>query len=91
MYSILHQGILIRLHLNQILYYALHLSYYSSTEAVLFACLSSSWATTAGRLPGPKLGNSIKGRVHWFSMQVVMKCFFLILVKNFGADSSSRF
>jgi len=31
------------------------LSYHSSnTEAVLFACLSSGWATTTGRLLGPK-------------------------------------
>jgi len=26
----------------------------------LFACLSSGWATTAGRLLGPKVENSIK-------------------------------
>jgi len=42
------------------LYYALCLSYYSNTEAVLFACLSSGWANTTGRLLGPKVGNSIK-------------------------------
>jgi len=42
------------------LYYALHLSCHSNTEAVLFACLSLGWATTTGRLLGPKLGNSIK-------------------------------
>jgi len=29
------------------------------TEAVLFVCLSSGWATTTGRLLGPKVGNSI--------------------------------
>jgi len=31
-------------------YYALCLSCHSKTEAVLFACLSSGWATTTGRL-----------------------------------------
>jgi len=31
-----------------------------NTEVVLFACLSSGWATTTGRLLGPKMGNSIK-------------------------------
>jgi len=47
--------------LNQILYalYALCLSYHSNTEAVLFACLSSGWTTTTGRLLGTKVGNSI--------------------------------
>jgi len=34
--------------------------YRSNTEAVLFACLSSGWATTTGRLRDPKVGNSIK-------------------------------
>jgi len=43
--------------------YALWLSYHSNTEAVLFACLSSGWATTTGRLLGPKFGNSIKGEL----------------------------
>jgi len=42
------------------LYYAMCLSYHSNTEAVLFGCLSSSWAITTGRLLGPKVGNSIK-------------------------------
>jgi len=42
------------------LYYALCLSYHSNTEVVLFVCLSSSWATTTGRLLGPKVGNNIK-------------------------------
>jgi len=42
------------------LYYALCLSYHSNTEAALFAYLSSGWATTADRLLGPKVGNSIK-------------------------------
>jgi len=50
---------LLLLHLNQMLYYALCLSYHSNTEAVLFARLSSGWATTTGRLLGPKVGNSI--------------------------------
>jgi len=40
--------------------YAMCLSYHSNTEAALFACLSSSWAITTGRLFGPKVGNSIK-------------------------------
>jgi len=31
--------------LNEMLYYALCLSYHSNTEAILFACLSSGWAT----------------------------------------------
>jgi len=31
-----------------------------NTEAALFACLSSGYATTTGRLLGPKVGNSIK-------------------------------
>jgi len=34
------------LRLSWVLYYALCLSYYSNTEAALFACLSSGWATT---------------------------------------------
>jgi len=42
------------------LHYALYLSYHFNTEAVLFAFLSSGWATTTGRLLGPKMGNSIK-------------------------------
>jgi len=42
------------------LYYALCLSYHSNTEAALFACISSGWATTTGRLLGPKMWNSIK-------------------------------
>jgi len=45
---------------DQMLYYALCLSYHSNTEAVLFACHSSRWATTKGRLLGLKVGNSIK-------------------------------
>jgi len=40
------------LRLNQILYYALCLSYHSNTKAVLFACLSSGRASTTGRLLG---------------------------------------
>jgi len=48
------------LHLNQVLCYALFLSYHSNADAVLFACLLSSWATTTGRLLGPKIRNSIK-------------------------------
>jgi len=44
--------------LNQMLY-ALCLSYHSNTD-VLFACLSSGWATKTGRMLGPKVGNSIK-------------------------------
>jgi len=35
-------------------------TYHSNTEAALFACLSSGWATTTGRLLGTKVGNSIK-------------------------------
>jgi len=31
------------------------LSYHSNTEAVLFACLSSGWAITTGRLLGSKM------------------------------------
>jgi len=42
-------------------YYALCLLYHSNTETVLFAYLSSGWATTTVRLLGPKVGNSIKG------------------------------
>jgi len=38
-----------------------------NTEAVLFACISSGWATTTGRLLGPKVGNSIKCRSHGHS------------------------
>jgi len=34
--------------------------YQSNTEAVLFACLSSGWATTTDRQLGPKMRNSIK-------------------------------
>jgi len=44
--------------LNQMLY-ALCLSLLYK-EAVLFACLLSDWATTIGRLLGPKMRNSIK-------------------------------
>jgi len=40
------------------MYYALCLSYHSNTETALFACFSSGWATTMGRLLGPKVGNS---------------------------------
>jgi len=47
------------LHLNQMLHYALCLSYNSNTEAILFACLSSGWATTTSRLLGTKVRNSI--------------------------------
>jgi len=47
------------LRLNQ-MYYVLCLSYHSNTEAVLFECLSSGWATTTSKLLGPKVGNSIK-------------------------------
>jgi len=43
------------------LYYALCLSYHSNAEAVLFACLSSGWATITDRLLGLKVGYSIKG------------------------------
>jgi len=43
------------LRFNQMLYYALCLSYHSNTEAILFACLSSSWATTTGRLLDTKV------------------------------------
>jgi len=42
------------------LFYALCLSYHSNTEAVLFACLSSGWATITGRQLGSKVRNSIK-------------------------------
>jgi len=38
------------LRLNEMLYYALCLSYYSNTKSVLFAGFSSGWATTTGRL-----------------------------------------
>jgi len=37
------------LRLNQMLY-SLCLLHYSNTETVLFACLSSGWATITGRL-----------------------------------------
>jgi len=40
--------------------YALCLSYHSNTEVILFACPSSGWATTTGRVLGPKVRNSIK-------------------------------
>jgi len=49
------------------LYYAL--SYHSNTEAALFVCLLSGWATTTGRLLGPKVGNSIKCLSHRESNQ----------------------
>jgi len=52
------------LSLNQMLYYALCLSYHSNTEAALFACLSWGWATTTGRLLDPNVGNSIKCLTH---------------------------
>jgi len=42
------------------LHYTLCLSYHDKTEAVLFAYLSSGWATTSGRLLDPKVENSIK-------------------------------
>jgi len=38
----------------------IRLSYHFNTEAALFACLSLGWATTTGRLLGPKVRNSIK-------------------------------
>jgi len=65
------------LRLNKMFYYALYLSYHSNREAVLFVCLSSGWATTTGRLLGPKVGNSTKchsqGHIdaltHWESNQ----------------------
>jgi len=41
--------------LNQML----HALYLYNTEAVLFACLSSGWATTMGRLLGSKVGNAL--------------------------------
>jgi len=41
--------------LLQILY-ALYLFYHSNTEAVLFACHLSGWATTTGKLLGLKMG-----------------------------------
>jgi len=41
------------------MFYAPRLSYHSNTEVVLFECLSLGWATTTGRLLGPKMGNSI--------------------------------
>jgi len=44
------------LHLSW-MYYARCLSYHSNIEAALFACFSSGWATTTGRLLGPKVGN----------------------------------
>jgi len=44
--------LVVLLRLNQMLY-ALCLSYHSNTEVVLFACLSSGWATTTSRLLGP--------------------------------------
>jgi len=50
---------IVLLRLNQMLY-VLCLFYHSNTEAVLFACLSSGWATTTGRLLVLKIGNSIK-------------------------------
>jgi len=33
--------------------------------AVMFACLSSGWATTTGRLLGPKVGNIINSLFTW--------------------------
>jgi len=47
-----------RLRLNQM--YTLGLLYHSNTVAVLFAYLSSDWATEIGKLLGPKMENSIK-------------------------------
>jgi len=47
------------LRLNQMLY-ALCLTYHFKKEAVLLTCLLSGWATTTGRLLGPKVGNNIK-------------------------------
>jgi len=47
------------LRLNYMLY-ALCKSYHSNTEAVLFACNSSVWAITTGRLLDSKMGNIIK-------------------------------
>jgi len=38
----------------------LSVPYHSNTEAALFACLLSGWATTTGRLLGPEERNSIK-------------------------------
>jgi len=38
--------------LNHMFYYALCLSYHSNTEAILFAFLSSGWATATGRMFG---------------------------------------
>jgi len=52
--------VLLLLRLNQMLPHVLCLSYHFNTEALLFACLSSGWVTTAGRMLGPKVGNSIK-------------------------------
>jgi len=42
-----------------LMHYMLYMYYISNGEAVLFACLSSGWATTTGRLLGPKVGNNI--------------------------------
>jgi len=39
----------------------------TQTEALCFACFSSGWATIAGRLPGPQMGNSIKCLSQWHS------------------------
>jgi len=53
-----------------------------NTEAVLFACLSSGWTITTGRLHGS--GAVVFSWVQCFSMQVVMnKCFILHPEKNF--------
>jgi len=52
-------SVIFPLRLNRCCNYVLCLSYHFNTEAVLLACLSSGWATTTGRLLGPKVGNSI--------------------------------
>jgi len=53
---------------------------------LLFMCMCVSV------LPVPSERDILKGRVHCFSMQVVMnKCFLLNPGKKFGADSSCRF
>jgi len=66
--------LVVLLRLNQMLY-ALCQSYHSNTETILFACLSSGWATTMGRLLGPKVGNSIKLSIRYVKILIALDIF----------------
>jgi len=69
------------LHLNQMLY-ALCLSYHYNTEAALFACPSSGWTTTTGRLLGPKMRNSIKCHSQAHSDALLLAIFRLLAQRS---------